>query len=55
MFDDALRATDARAGRFGPMRDANACAKVRGACGYFKQHLDIPIRPGYAGLKIETE
>ncbi|VGO22381.1 iron-sulfur cluster assembly scaffold protein [Pontiella sulfatireligans] len=32
MFNDAMKAIESRAKRFGPMRDANAYAKVRGAC-----------------------
>ncbi|MDF7798660.1 iron-sulfur cluster assembly scaffold protein [Pontiellaceae bacterium B1224] len=33
MFEDALAAIEARAKRFGPMRDANGYAKVHGTCG----------------------
>jgi nitrogen fixation NifU-like protein len=32
MFDDVIRAIEARAKRFGPMRDANAYAKNCGEC-----------------------
>lgn len=33
MFDDLMRQIEARARHFGPMRDANAYAKIDGACG----------------------
>lgn len=33
MFDDMMKAIEARAQRFGPMRDANAYAEICGECG----------------------
>jgi NifU-like protein involved in Fe-S cluster formation len=33
MFNDVMKALEARAKRFGPMRDANAYAKIKGTCG----------------------
>lgn len=33
MHDDVMAAIEARAKRFGPMRDANGYAKVHGTCG----------------------
>lgn len=33
MYEDALAAIEARAKRFGPMRDANGYAKIDGECG----------------------
>ncbi len=42
MFDDMMKTIESRAKRFGPMRDANACGRIRkgsfmtDGCGWSK-------------------